>query len=73
MRQKPGLLWPKALQRSLDLNEFLYPMDRSPSDRAVAGISRLSLVYDRIEGIDDDHTQYKKEKDQGDHCLTGIV
>ena len=57
MRQKPSLLWPKALQKSLDLNEFLCPMEICPSDRAVAGISRRSLVYDRADGIDDDHTQ----------------
>ncbi len=31
------------------------------------------LVYDRVDGIDDDHAQHDKDKDQNDIFLTDIV
>jgi hypothetical protein len=39
----------------------------------MAEIFSPSLVYDRAEGTDDDHTQRDNDKDRDDRSLTGVT
>jgi hypothetical protein len=63
---KPVLCHPSAGQRP-------DPKRGAPLEIYEIELARPSLVDDRVDGTEDDHTEHDKEKDQGDQYLTGAA